>query len=188
MNVYDFDQTIFYPDSSYAFFMYCLRHYPRIVMQEPLDKLKAVAAFFAGKDGAKAAPLKETLFSFLSRLPDVEGTVEAFWRENEKGIASWYLEQKREDDLIISASPEFLLRPICEKLGVSLIATPMDPYSGHICGLNCHDREKVRRFRAEYPDAEIDSFYSDSLVDAPLAEIAKEAYLIKKGEMIPWPE
>ena len=28
MNTYDFDKTIFYPDSSYCFYLYCLRHYP----------------------------------------------------------------------------------------------------------------------------------------------------------------
>ena len=188
MNVYDFDQTIFHPDSSYAFFRYCLRHFPRVVMQQPGQKLKAVFSFFTGGDSADAAPLKETLFSFLVYLPDVEATVDDFWKENEKGIAAWYLEQKKPDDLIISASPEFLLRPICEKLGVSLIATPMDPFTGHVLGLNCHDREKVRRFRAEYPDAVIDNFYSDSFADAPLAEIAQKAFLVKKDQILPWPE
>ena len=187
MNVYDFDQTIFHPDSSYAFFSYCLKHFPRAVMRESGQKIKAVISFFAGGDNADAAPLKEALFSFLSYLPQVETAVDAFWKKNEKNIAPWYLEQKKPDDLIISASPGFILRPICEKLGVSLIATPMDPYSGRILGLNCHDLEKVRRFRAEYPDAVIDSFYSDSLSDAPLAEIAKHAFLVKKNKITPWP-
>ena len=33
MNTYDFDQTIFSPDSSYCFVMYCLRHYPRAALK-----------------------------------------------------------------------------------------------------------------------------------------------------------
>ena len=64
----------------------------------------------------------------------------------------------------------------------------MDPFTGHILGLNCHDREKVRRFRAEYPDAVIDNFYSDSFADAPLAEIAQKAFMVKKDQILPWPE
>ena len=188
MNVYDFDQTIFDRDSSYAFFGYCLKHFPRAVLREPMEILKASWTFFRGKDDADAAPLKETLFSFLPFLPEPESTVEAFWKENEAGIASWYLKQKKPDDLIISASPEFLLKPMTEKLGVSLIATPMDIYSGLILGVNCHDIEKLRRFRAEYPDALIDQFYSDSLSDSPLAEIAREAYMVKKGSITPWPK
>ena len=33
MNCYDFDQTIFFPDSSYLFVMHCLRRYPRAVLR-----------------------------------------------------------------------------------------------------------------------------------------------------------
>ena len=33
MNVYDFDQTIFYPDSSCTFFLYCLKKYPGAVLR-----------------------------------------------------------------------------------------------------------------------------------------------------------
>ena len=188
MNVYDFDQTIFFPDSSFAFFCYCLKRYPRTVLKKPGKILKACYSFFTAGDSSDAAPLKETLFSFLAYLPEPEEEVEAFWRENEAGIAEWYLEQKREDDLIISASPEFLLKPMTQKLGVELIATPMDIHSGKILGLNCHDREKLRRFREEYPGETIDAFYSDSLSDAPLAEIADRAFLIKKGKITPWPQ
>lgn len=93
-----------------------------------------------------------------------------------------------QDDLIVSASPDFLLRPICEELGVSLIATPMNPYTGKIHGLNCHDEEKVRRFRLEVPEGHIENFYSDSLSDSPLAKLADRAWLVKKGKLSPWPE
>ena len=186
MNVYDFDKTIFYPDSSYCFVMYCLRHFPRAV----LCALPGTCVIgFAKLVGiAETRDLKEKVFSFLPRLDDVERIVSEFWAENQKRIEPWYLAQKRNDDLIISASPEFLLRPVAEKLGFSLLATPMEPYTGHIAGWNCHDTEKVRRFREAFPDAEVENFYSDSLSDAPLANLAKHAYLVKKGSLEPWPE
>jgi phosphoserine phosphatase len=63
----------------------------------------------------------------------------------------------------------------------------MDPFSGHILGNNCHDKEKVRRFRLEYPDYAIDEFYSDSLSDTPLASIAARAFLVKGNILLPWP-
>ena len=31
MNTYDFDKTIFYPDSTACFYRYCLRRYPAAV-------------------------------------------------------------------------------------------------------------------------------------------------------------
>ena len=96
-------------------------------------------------------------------------------------------EQKRSDDLIISASPEFLLRPAAERLGVSLLATPMNPYTGKIMGKNCHDREKVRRFLEHFERDSVENFYSDSLSDTPMAELARRAFLIKDHQCLPWP-
>ncbi len=188
MNVYDFDRTIFRVDSSEAFCRYCLRLMPRQFLSSPMTKLSAVLRYAAGGKGADATPMKEQLFSFLSVVPDPEGLVLSFWDEKFSLMQPWYLAQSRQDDLIISASPEFLLRPAAERLGVSLIATPMDPYSGRILGRNCHDEEKLRRFRAEYPDSDIDCFYSDSLSDAPLASIAAHAILVKGDRLLPWPQ
>ena len=106
----------------------------------------------------------------------------------ESNIADWYLAQKRDDDLIISASPEFLLRPITEKLGVQLIATRMDSRTGRITGNNCHDSEKISRFLRDYPNGSVDVFYSDSLSDSPMAWFASKAFLVKEGrELVPWP-
>ena len=187
MNVYDFDNTIFRPDSSYAFCRFCFRRFPRLMLQDASGVLSSFLAYRRDQS-SDAAPLKERIFSFLRYLPDVDEVVDAFWEENLSGLQEWYLAQKRSDDVIISASPEFLLKPVTEKvLGVSLIATRMDRYSGAVLGLNCHDRQKVLRFREEYPWATVDAFYSDSLSDSPMAEIATQAFLVGKRGMTPWP-
>lgn len=187
MNVFDFDNTIFSPDSSYAFYIFCLRRCPRCFLKNTSGLLISAWEYYSsGKK--EAAAMKEQLFSFLRYLPDPESYVEEFWEKNISGIKPWYLAMHREDDVIISASPEFLLSPVAQKIGFQLIATQMNPYSGAISGLNCHDAEKVRRFWQIFPDAEIDQFYSDSLTDAPLAKIAKEAFLVKGNQLLPWPE
>ena len=185
MNTYDFDKTIFYPDSSYCFYLYCLRHYPGAMVKTLPRSVVSGLRYAAGKGNAKA--LKEQLFSFLPNLPDVDGAVKDFWDENRQRLAKWYLRQKRGDDVIISASPEFLLRPICDELGVRLIGTRMDKYSGKISGENCHDKEKVRRFYERYPDGHSDEFYSDSMSDLPMAEISDRAFMLKKHVISPWP-
>ena len=131
--------------------------------------------------------MERTFFSFLCKVDDFDEQIEKFWDKHEKRISAWYLAQKKPDDLIISASPEFLVGAAAEKLGVQLIGTRMDIHSGKISGENCHDEEKVRRFYEVYPDGEIDAFYSDSLADTPLASIAKHAFLVKKGIMSAWP-
>lgn len=186
MNVYDFDQTIYYPDSSYHFFLYCLKKKPAAVLPVVPKSLLFAMRYRRGKIGAK--PLKEQLFSFLTRFDNVDRTVTEFWKLHRDNLQDWYLKQKRDDDLIISASPEFLLEPIARELGVSLIATRMDPRSGKISGENCHDAAKVDRFFERFPNGIIDAFYSDSLSDAPLAELAGQAYLVNKNQRNPWPK
>ena len=185
MNTYDFDQTIYEPDSSFSFFLYCMKKYPAAVLRTMPKTFALAAAYALRKIGTKR--LKEQLFSFLRYIPDVDAAVADFWDEHRSGIGQWYLDQKKEDDVIISASPYFLLRPIAKELGVGLIATPMDKHTGKILGENCHDTEKVRRFREQYPLAHTECFYSDSLSDTPMAELADRAFLVSKGKLSPWP-
>ncbi len=184
MNVYDFDKTVFYPDSSYTFFLYCLKKYPSALLRIMPGVLGASLCYAFG--AIRTKELKEKLFAFLRFLPSPAEVVSRFWDEHDAGIGEWYLKQKRPDDVIITASPEFLVGEAGHRLGVEVIGTRMDIRSGRIEGENCHDAEKVRRFRAVYPHAQIEAFYSDSYSDAPLAEIAERSYLVKKGTLSVW--
>ena len=184
MNTYDFDKTIFYPDSSVTFIKHCFRKYPWIMLKNFPGAIPQAVAYAV--KGGSATKLKEKLFAFLKDIPDIDSEVERFWAENKDGIGEWYLRQKKDDDVIISASPEFLLEPVCRELGVGLIGTRMDKHSGKIDGENCHDKEKVRRFYERYPDGHSDEFYSDSMSDLPMAEISDRAFMLKKHVISPW--
>ena len=130
---------------------------------------------------------KQRMLGFLKRIPDVDGAVEAFWKKNFCRVKAFYKETQRENDVVISASPEFLVKPACEKLGIKCVmGSPVDRKTGVFSGLNCHGKEKVRRFREVFPDAQIDDFYSDSYSDDPLAQIAKRAVLVKGDQLLPW--
>lgn len=184
MNVYDFDRTIYINDSSTDFFFYCLRKNPAAVVRTfPSIIVKAVQCFL-GKCEMK--DLKEINFSFLKYIPNIDPYVDKFWKERRQRIGKWYLAQAHEDDVIISASPEFLLEQVREILGVDIIGTRMDKKSGQIFGRNCHDTEKVTRFFEKYPDAKIEEFYSDSLSDAPMAQLADRAYIVCRGKIRKW--
>ena len=131
---------------------------------------------------------KQHMFGYLNDLPDPEKEVSAFWDRNIRRVKPYYLQGKRDDDVIISASPLFLVAPAMARLGVKgVIASPVDMFSGVYGGPNCHGKEKVRRFNEEYPGVVIDEFYSDSLSDAPLAHLARKAFLVKGSELLPWP-
>ena len=70
MNTYDFDKTIFYPDSSFCFYRYCLRRYPAAVLPTVRESLRAARRYGRGELSAKA--LKEQVFSFLPQIPDID--------------------------------------------------------------------------------------------------------------------
>ena len=111
MNTYDFDKTIFYPDSSVTFIKHCFRKYPWIMLKNFPGVIPQAIAYAV--NGGSATKLKEKLFAFLKDIPDIDGEVERFWAEHKDGIGEWYLRKKKDDDVIISASPEFLLEPVC---------------------------------------------------------------------------
>ena len=78
-----------------------------------MQSLVYALRYAAGRIRAKE--LKQQLFSFLKYLGDVDAAVSAFWDEKFGLVGQWYLAQKRDDDIIISASPEFLLLPVCAR-------------------------------------------------------------------------
>ena len=184
MNVYDFDGTIYEGDSTLDFWIFCLKKKPRIIVCFPHQCLGIIKYKFKLID---KTTLKETFFCFLTELDDIEKLVKEFWNLNEAKIMNWYKENQREEDLVISASPYFLLSEICKRQNIKkLVASDVDSKTGHFNSNNCYGEEKVKQFEKVYPTQFIDEFYSDSYSDTPLASIAQKAYLVKKGKKQKW--
>lgn len=184
VNAYDFDNTIFRGDSTARFLAFLLRKKPA------LTRFVFVWAWAAAKYALRLTDktrMKQKIYSVFSRVEDMDALVEKFWKGNASRVKRFYLEGRRPDDIVISASPEFLLRGICADLGVGLlIASRVDPATGGYDGLNCHGKEKVRRLREAAPDVEIGEFYSDSHSDEPMARIAKRAFIVKGDRISDW--
>ena len=183
MNVYDFDKTIYNGDSTVDFFLFVLKRKPSLARY---TVKQAIGFFLYGIKKITKTELKEYFFSFLSGI-DAKKMAEDFWNLNYNKICQWYISQQLPNDVIISASPEFLLRPICENLGIKyLIASKVDIQTGKFCGENCYGEEKRKRLVEEYAVTHIDEFYSDSRSDLPLAQIADKAFLVKNGIVSEW--
>lgn len=179
--LYDFDGTIYDGDSSVDFFKFCLKKDKSIYKMLP----KVVIKFLAYKSkNITDTELKEFIFSFLKNFKNVDEIVKEFWKTHESKIKSFYLEKNHDQDIIISASPEFLLKPICIKLKVKdLIASDVDKTTGKFKKPNNRGSEKVKEFYKKYPKAEILEMYSDSLHDKPLLDLAKKSYFVKKNKL-----
>lgn len=185
MNVYDFDKTIFRGDSTARFLTDLIRHCPRLWIRLPV--FAGIGLLFVLRILPKQR-FKERMFRlFFAPVPDLDVRVERFWDREIDRIMPWYPPQRRKNDLVITASPEFLVAPACRRLGLRApLGSPVDPASGRYAGLNCHGEEKVRRLDEAYPGAVVEGFWSDSRSDTPLARRAERAWLVKGRKVVPW--
>ena len=183
INVYDFDKTIYNGDSSFNFYLYCLIRYPIIIFLLPKQFIAFILYKLKIKDKLY---FKETFFLFLKYVPDIKETVEKFWIKNIKKIKKWYIENKKKSDVIISASPEFLLKPLIKKLEIKDVIASVVDNNGKFLSNNCYGKEKVIRFKEKYKNIKIDSFYSDSKSDLPMAKIVEKAFLVNKNKVKVW--
>ena len=181
-NLYDFDGTIYDGDSGVDLVLFAIKKKPKILFKV-LGSLGIVLLHLL-KLRTKEE-MKNRIFSFLQEFPDTDSFVKEFWDSHEYKIKDFWKEKKsHKNDIIISASGYFWLKPIADKYKVKdLFATMVDPKTGIIIGNNCHGREKVKVFREKYPKAEILSMYTDSINDLPLIEVANEGILVKKNKL-----
>lgn len=182
LNVYDFDKTIYDGDSTIDFFLFSIkkdikliRFFPKQFLGFILYKLKIISK----------TEFKRRFFSFLKGIENKEQHLHSFWLIHRTKIKKWYLDKQECNDVVVSASPEFLLEPICKELNINyLIASKVCIETGNFLGNNCFGEEKVIRFFEKFPDSEIDNFYSDSISDLPMAKKSKFAFLVQKGKIV----
>ncbi len=184
MNAFDFDKTLFPKDSTAAFFFYLIRRHPSLLLELPRIGWAFLRYRLHRLDKTR---FKEKLYYCFRRVRDMETEVKRFWDKNEDKIEPYYREIQRPDDVVISASPEFLLREIAARVGFgTLIASRVDPKTGKYTGVNCYGEEKCRRFYEVFPEGKIEAFYSDSYSDTPMARLAERAYLVRRHTPGPW--
>lgn len=185
MNVYDFDKTIYDGDSTLDFYFFCLRQQPGLFRCLP-RQLYGGFCYYLGF--SEKLLFKERFYSYLSKVTDVDEKIQKFWDCHERKIMSWYKAQAATDDVVISASAEFLLQEICRRLGIRhLLASKVDRHTGKCLSRNCYGAEKCTRYYASHLGREkIDNFYSDSYTDKPMADIAVRSFRIKGRNVYPW--
>ena len=187
MNVYDFDGTIYYPDCTISFAVWCANRHPKLWFTFAPKAIRNLIQYNMGK--MERYKFERQFFSFLGMIDDFDEQIEKFWDKHEKRISAWYLAQKKPDDLIISASPDCIIAPIARRLGVNYIASEYDREMNVFINNLMFAREKAHYIREQgFPM--IENFYSDSLSDTPLALCAEKAHLItnKAQKVNDWPD
>lgn len=184
MNVYDFDNTIYRGESFVDCFMYYLKRSPWIVKYAPY-MVKGVFQYKVGTIRLDEGMAKYARFveDYVMTIPDMHADLEDFWDKHIHRIKPFYKDVQRDDDLIISASPEILIAEICKRLGINhYLGSTFDPDTGKITRM-CFRDNKVKAFLEYCPEGKIDCLYTDSMHDLPLMELSDTVYMVK-GEKI----
>jgi putative flippase GtrA len=187
MNVYDFDGTIYDGDVSIDFFLFTLRTIKPSWLTLPRIFISFLA-YFLGR--LTIEDVKQDFFCLVKSVDDIEEHLNVFWKSHESKIKQNFAYPDGDLNVIITASPEFIISPIYKCYGYShLIGTIFDLKSFKILGNNCEGIEKVNRLKLLFLNSfVINKFYSDSTKDKPLADIAEEAYCVKGSEILDWSE
>lgn len=179
MNGYDFDNTIYNGDSSIEFYFFLIRRHPFLFYKLLSFIFSYLLYILHIKDKIYA---KEQMFSIFKNIKDIDNEVKFFW--NNKELTNWYLDIKEQDDIIISASPLFLIKPFLELNNIkNVIASDVDKNNGKFNGPNCYGEEKVKLFIKKYGKEKLKRFYTDSLSDLHMLDVSEDICIVKNGKL-----
>lgn len=184
MNVYDFDNTVYDGESIVDFYFFCLVKKPSLIKYMPTVVIM-LTKYKLGKISLEELFEKASFYSvkIFGSVDTSEKAISEFWDKNEHKIKDFYRQTKKPDDVILSASCDFLLREICKRIGIkNVICSEIDPARGEVKQL-CFRSNKPILFKEKYPNVTVDNFFTDSVNDSPMAETAKNAYLVKKNKI-----
>ena len=184
VNVYDFDNTIYDGETLVDFILYYIKtdrkiwkYVPRLIIIAIKDALhlftveQAIEAYASFLEG------------YYVNLGDTTQNVIKFWDKNEKKIKPWYAKVQKESDIIVSGSTDFILDEIMKRMGIKhYIGSSIDKETGKFIRL-CFLENKVKAFYEIYPDRHIENFYTDSMNDKAMMDIADNVYLVKKNKI-----
>lgn len=184
VNVYDFDNTIYDGETLVDFILYYIKTDKKIWKYVP--KLIIIAI----KDALHLFTVEQAIEAYASflegyyvNLGDTTQNVIKFWDKNEKKIKPWYAKVQKESDIIVSGSTDFILDEIMKRMGIKhYIGSSIDKETGKFIRL-CFLENKVKAFYEIYPDKHIENFYTDSMNDKAMMDIADNVYLIKKNKI-----
>ena len=195
LSVYDFDKTIYNGETLNDFYRFYLIKKPwkiyTVIFQLWYFLLYVLKIINLEK-------LKENFLRFLNgeNTGELKKLIREFWEKKESKINPWVkdeiLKNKKETEILvaISASPTFLIIDRLRLMGFDVVIGTdflfeSTKFHSHITSKNCKNYEKVRRLDKWAEDNNIQydivNFYSDSIADKPLFDLAEHKYWIKKG-------
>ncbi len=183
MQAFDFDNTIYKGESCFDFALFVIKKNPRL-----LKYLPSIIKILIRYKSCKLSPenfvkeLNKYTKVFLKNKEEILELTAQFWQKNEKKLYANMLAKIEENDIIITASPEFLMTGIKHRLNTKhILCTEIDFDNGKMTWLN-FGKNKVLNFKKKYKNKKIKNFYTDSYNDKPFMDFSDNVYLVSHGD------
>ncbi len=185
MNAYDFDNTIYDGESIYDFFVFCIKKNIFLLKYFPLVLFRLIEYKLNLLKVEKIYETCEVIINYFfkkSKL-DYNELIKEFWNKNHKKLKNQFIDMLKEDDLIITGCPNFLIEYIKDELKVkNIICTDFDLKNQRV-NFICFGKNKVVAYKEKFNNKKINKFYTDSLSDIPFMELSNEVYLVNKNNI-----
>ena len=182
MRAFDFDNTIYNGESVFHFYLFSIKYNPKVAKYIPVVFYNLVK-YKLGKTTMQdlEEAVKKYANDYLHSFDDVNRLICDFWDSHIKNIKPWY--QPNEEDIIITASFNLIMEELCKRLNIkNCICSIVNPETMTVEYLNFRDNKR-KTFIEKYKNTEIDEFYTDNMVDKPMIDFAKKAYLVKGNKI-----
>jgi phosphatidylglycerophosphatase C len=185
---FDFDKTIYNGDSGVDLAVYCCLKRPYLILT--FAPYIIVCTLLYALRIIKRDTLKNQSFKFMKAFKDKDKVIQDFWKTHKKKIKPLFYEKKGDSCFVISATPMFIVKPICDEIGVNTtIATEYDLKTYKMTNLNCVSENKEILYNQVFGEnTEIEEFYSDCYKDIPMLRKAKKGYIVKGNDIAPYEE
>lgn len=184
MNIYDFDNTIYDGESAVDFYNFCLKKDIKLIRLLPLMSVKLIKykLCLITLDELKWY-VEKYAKELLDDFEDLDDILTEFWKKHIRKIKPFYINQKQDNDIILTATFGFLIKIPMEQLGIKhVLSSEINIETGELEQL-CFRENKVGLLKKYINTAEKVCFYTDSMNDKPVIEISDEAYLVKGNKI-----
>ncbi len=194
--LFDFDGTLCKKDSFTGFIFYALSK--RHIVKQGLKLLPWIQAYYLNVYPAHAMRLK--LFYGMFKNTDyaeIQKIAEEYAQHLIQELDPKFMQQLQlhqalgHDVVLVSASIDLYLKPLCQLLGIDLICTETEVresrLTGHYQSADCSRMEKKKRISQQYLIAEYASIYAygNSEEDLEMFSLAQYTYMVGRDQKLP---
>ena len=194
--LFDFDGTLCTKDSFTGFIFYALSK--RHIVKQGLKLLPWIQAYYLNVYPAHA--MRPKLFYGMFKDTDyaeIQKIAEEYAQHLIQELDPKFMQQLQlhqalgHDVVLVSASIDLYLKPLCKLLKIDLICTETEVresrLTGHYQSADCSRMEKKKQISQQYPIAEYASIYAygNSEEDLEMFSLAQYTYMVGRDQKLP---